>query len=391
MSTMEEKPTLDGAYPEGMRLLMHACCGPCSLEPTRLLQERGINPTIFYENGNIHPAAEYAHRLATLREWAGSDDPAILAPIPVVEGAYDPSAWEQTVGKIGDHAIDQARELIERAARCAEVDGGDRSAECGADGTQGADGAGLAAGAGSDDGVGELDGAGSDDGADGADGTDSASLADGADSASLADGTDGADAPLEPQSPTPEEARRISSYREAVEGGASPEAALTLAVDPALRKRRCRLCYRARLEATAAYAAANGFTAIGTTLSVSPYQYTDVIHEEVERAAAKAGLEPCFEDYRPHYDEATRRSRARGMYRQNNCGCRISDLEAQAERAQRKAQRARVKAAEAEAHADERAAEEAERAAKRAERRAYNEKQARKRAILKAMREQKSN
>ena len=54
------------------------------------------------------------------------------------------------------------------------------------------------------------------------------------------------------------------------------------------------------------------------------------------------------------------------MYRQNFCGCRISDLEAAAERA----------------------AEEAARAAHKAERAAYDKKQARKRAILKALREQ---
>ena len=106
---------------------------------------------------------------------------------------------------------------------------------------------------------------------------------------------------------------------------------------------------------------------------MSPYQYTQVIREEVERAAAQAGVAPVFEDFRPYYDEATRESRELGMYRQNFCGCRISDLEAAAERA---------------AHADERAAEEAARAAHKAERAAYDKKQARKRAILKALREQ---
>ena len=95
-----------------------------------------------------------------------------------------------------------------------------------------------------------------------------------------------------------------------------------------------------------------------------------------------------FEDFRPYYDEATRESRELGMYRQNFCGCRISDLEAAAERTERKEQRAAAKAAERAAHADERAAEEAARQAHKAERAAYDKKQARKRAILKALREQ---
>ena len=121
---------------------------------------------------------------------------------------------------------------------------------------------------------------------------------------------------------------------------------------------------------------------------MSPYQYTDVIREELERAASAAGVQPLFEDYRPFYDEATHRSREMGMYRQNYCGCRFSDDEAAAERSERKAQRAAQREAERAAHAEERAAAEAARAAKKAERAAYDARQARKRAVLKALREQ---
>lgn len=99
-------------------------------------------------------------------------------------------------------------------------------------------------------------------------------------------------------------------------------------------------------------------------------------------------MQPLFEDYRPFYDEATHRSREMGMYRQNYCGCRFSDVEAATERAERKAQRAAAREAEAAAHAEERAAAETARAAKKAERAAYDAKQARKRAVLKALREQ---
>lgn len=156
----------------------------------------------------------------------------------------------------------------------------------------------------------------------------------------------------------------------------------------AAREARCRACYRLRFEEAARYAREHGFDALGTTLSVSPYQYTEVIREELERAAAAEGLTAHFEDYRPFYDEATRRSREGGMYRQNYCGCRFSDAEAAAEREERKAARRAAREAEAAAHAEERAAAEAERARNRAKRQAYADKQARKRAILKAMREQ---
>lgn len=306
-----------------MKLLLHACCGPCSLEPTRLLKAAGHDITIYYANSNIHPAEEYEHRLATLRAWAAD------AGFEVLEGPYDPATWEASAGRIGDAAIAE----IEQARAEADAEG---------------------------------------------------------------------EREVEPGSPDDTASNRCKTVTETNYGAASPDdtplfasatgsaapRAAVLSVDPARREARCRACYRLRLEETARVAAERGFEGIGTTLSVSPYQYTQVIREEVERAAAQAGVASVFEDFRPYYDEATRESRELGMYRQNFCGCRISNLEAAAERAERKEQRAAAKAAERAAHADERAAEEAARAAHKAERAAYDKKQARKRAILKALREQ---
>ncbi|NHM15353.1 hypothetical protein GMI69_01510 [Eggerthellaceae bacterium zg-887] len=192
-------------------------------------------------------------------------------------------------------------------------------------------------------------------------------------------GTTGATAPVEAAA-APVEAAALATL--------DPRLQAALAVDPDARAARCRACYRLRFEEAARYAVEHGFDAIGTTLSVSPYQYTDVIEEELDRAAARHGLDSVFRDFRPYYDEATRRSREAGMYRQNFCGCRFSDTEAQAERQLRKAMRAAERAAHAAEHAAERQAQEAKRAEKRAERQAYQDKQQRKHAILKAMRKQ---
>lgn len=306
-----------------MKLLLHACCGPCSLEPTRLLKAAGHDITIYYANSNIHPAEEYEHRLATLRAWAAD------AGFEVLEGPYDPATWEACAGRIGDAAIAEVKRARAKVGMEGEREG-------------------------------EIDGQ---------------NEASSNRSKTVTDTNHGASAP---------DGALLSA---SATGSAAPRAAV-LSVDPARREARCRACYRLRLEETARVAAERGFEGIGTTLSVSPYQYTQVIREEVERAAAQAGIAPVFEDFRPYYDEATRESRELGMYRQNFCGCRISDLEAAAERAERKEQRAAAKAAKRAAHADERAAEEAARAAHKAERAAYDKKQARKRAILKALREQ---
>lgn len=343
-----------------MKLLLHACCGPCSLEPTRLLKAAGHDITIYYANSNIHPAEEYEHRLATLRAWAAD------AGFEVLEGPYDPATWEASAGRIGDAAIAE----IEQARAKAGVEG-----EC------------------------EVEPGSPDDTASNrcktVTDTEKEAFADTSAPTAMAITADGCADEVAPDSRSmsvndtnSEEASLANAPLSASStSGTAPRAAV-LSVDPARREARCRACYRLRLEETARVAAERGFEGIGTTLSVSPYQYTQVIREEVERAAAQAGVASVFEDFRPYYDEATRESRELGMYRQNFCGCRISNLEAAAERAERKEQRAAAKAAERAAHADERAAEEAARAAHKAERAAYDKKQARKRAILKSLREQ---
>lgn len=45
-----------------MRVLVHVCCGPCSLTVFEWLFEHGYTPTAFFFNPNIHPLAEYMKR-----------------------------------------------------------------------------------------------------------------------------------------------------------------------------------------------------------------------------------------------------------------------------------------------------------------------------------------
>ena len=235
-----------------MKILLHACCGPCSLEPVRLLQEQGHDLTIGYMNSNIHPREEYTHRLETLLAWARAEG------IPVVEGEYDPAEWAAAVGSPDTW------------------------------------------------GEGHID--------------------------------------------------------------------------------RCRACYRMRLEAAARYAKDAGYEALSTTLAVSPYQFTEVIHEELEAVAATYGLAVVFQDFRPFYPEATRRSRALGMYRQNFCGCAPSKAEAEAERQEFKRRRAEERQRREAELAPQRAAEAAERERRKAEKAAYEAKQHAKKMMREAAR-----
>lgn len=199
-----------------MKVLLHACCGPCSIEPARLLLEQGHDITIAYLNSNIDDSHEYKKRLDTLLAWADNED------IEVVEGIYDPKQWNTVIAQHWHEGDDRAL--------------------------------------------------------------------------------------------------------------------------------RCQTCYRFRFDELAQMAAEGGYDAIGTTLSVSPYQYTQLIEEMLNQAAAPyPEFTVLFTDYRPYYPAATQKSRGLEMYRQNFCGCHWSNVEAAEERVERARQRKQKKAEEKQA------------------------------------------
>ena len=88
------------------RLLLHACCAPCSLEPVRLLEEEGFEPTICWTNPNIQPKDEHDRRLEELRRWTAANG------IPLIEAHEDYDAWERGVAPIG------ARDRERRCRAC---------------------------------------------------------------------------------------------------------------------------------------------------------------------------------------------------------------------------------------------------------------------------------
>lgn len=57
-----------------MKILLHQCCGPCSVYPVRVLQEQGHSIMGFWFNPNIHPAAEFYRRLETLKRFNDSKE-----------------------------------------------------------------------------------------------------------------------------------------------------------------------------------------------------------------------------------------------------------------------------------------------------------------------------
>ncbi|MFH1753262.1 MAG: epoxyqueuosine reductase QueH [Candidatus Omnitrophota bacterium] len=54
-----------------MRLLLHICCGPCSIYPFEVLREEGFSAIEgFFYDPNIHPYAEYMARKAAVQEYS---------------------------------------------------------------------------------------------------------------------------------------------------------------------------------------------------------------------------------------------------------------------------------------------------------------------------------
>ena len=53
-----------------MKVLMHICCGPCTIYPLKELRTQGHEITGVFYNPNIHPYQEYQRRRQTLNDYA---------------------------------------------------------------------------------------------------------------------------------------------------------------------------------------------------------------------------------------------------------------------------------------------------------------------------------
>jgi len=53
-----------------MKLLLHTCCAPCSIQCVKSLVAEGIKLDLYWYNPNIHPYTEYRSRMDSLREFA---------------------------------------------------------------------------------------------------------------------------------------------------------------------------------------------------------------------------------------------------------------------------------------------------------------------------------
>ncbi|MCL2121035.1 MAG: epoxyqueuosine reductase QueH [Clostridiales bacterium] len=55
-------------------ILLHSCCGPCSLYPLEELRREGFSVYGYFANPNIHPYREFQARLQSYRNMADQED-----------------------------------------------------------------------------------------------------------------------------------------------------------------------------------------------------------------------------------------------------------------------------------------------------------------------------
>ncbi len=86
---------------------------------------------------------------------------------------------------------------------------------------------------------------------------------------------------------------------------------------------RCIKCYRLRLEATAKYAAENGFYCFTTTLSVSPHKNAAALNDIGQLLEKEYNLIYVYSDFKKQdgFKRSIELSLEYGLYRQNYCGC----------------------------------------------------------------------
>ena len=105
------------------KVLLHACCAPCSSAIVECLMERSITPVIFYSNSNIFPREEYDHRLNEClryaRKWG----------IEIVDDVYDHEAWRlcskglELEPERGKRCLNCFKQRLLRAAQYASAHG----------------------------------------------------------------------------------------------------------------------------------------------------------------------------------------------------------------------------------------------------------------------------
>ena len=86
------------------KILLHACCAPCSAPILEKLMNDGIKPAIFYYNPNIFPKEEYEIRRSECEKYSQK------LGIEMIEGEYNHNEWLKEISGLENEP--------ERGGRC---------------------------------------------------------------------------------------------------------------------------------------------------------------------------------------------------------------------------------------------------------------------------------
>lgn len=75
-----------------MKLLLHICCGPCSIFPVRMLREENYDVMGYFFGSNIHPYSECLKRRQALSDYADAIDLKLI-----ISESYDLEHFLQNV------------------------------------------------------------------------------------------------------------------------------------------------------------------------------------------------------------------------------------------------------------------------------------------------------
>ena len=78
-------------------VLLHACCGPCSIQCVEALREEGFEVTAYFANPNIHPVTEYFKRHEAMEQVADR----LSLPVLWQDDAYNTPGWLDMVHQLG--------------------------------------------------------------------------------------------------------------------------------------------------------------------------------------------------------------------------------------------------------------------------------------------------
>lgn len=88
------------------RILLHSCCGPCTIIPLQFLRENGWTVHGFFFNPHIQPYTEWRKRLETLEAFAeGLNLPLIVRPDYDLEAFYRQVAFRENARCLYCYAV----------------------------------------------------------------------------------------------------------------------------------------------------------------------------------------------------------------------------------------------------------------------------------------------